>query len=84
MSSAGEGLFNKTMADSAAHPVAAYNGEMTAPTNANQTQASGQAATTSGAGQGQVALARGLRFQAPATALASARRTSTAQPLTAT
>jgi hypothetical protein len=56
MSSAGENLFNKTMADSASHPVTGYNGEMTAPTAANQAQASGQAAASSGAGQGQVAL----------------------------
>jgi hypothetical protein len=56
MSSAGESLFNKTMSDSAAHPITAYGGQITAPTNANQNQATGQAAQTSGTGQGQVAV----------------------------
>jgi hypothetical protein len=60
MSEAGQNLFNKTMADSAAHPVTGYTGQMTAPTSANQNQASGQAAQTSGAGQGQVALGTGV------------------------
>lgn len=56
MSSAGENLFNKTQADSAAHPVAAYGGQMTAPTSANQQQASGQASSNATAGQPQVAM----------------------------
>src|SRR4051812_31192725 len=65
MSSAGQNLFNKTMTDSAAHPVTGYNGEMTAPNTPNQQQASGQAAQTPGMGQGQVGL--GSRIAASAT-----------------
>jgi hypothetical protein len=56
MSQAGQDIFNKTMTDSAAHPITAYGGQMTAPTTANQNQANTQAAQSSGAGQGQVAL----------------------------
>lgn len=60
MSSAGQNLFNKTMADSAANPVTAYKGELSAPTTANQNQASGQAAAGAHTGQGQVALGTGV------------------------
>jgi hypothetical protein len=55
MSDAGQTLFNKSMSDSAASPVAAYKGEMTAPTNAAQKAAMTQATAGAKTGQSQVA-----------------------------
>jgi hypothetical protein len=55
MSDAGQSLYNKANTDSAAHPVAAYNGQLTAPTSGNQQAASQQAAANAGVGQDQVA-----------------------------
>jgi hypothetical protein len=55
MSDAGKSLFDKSMADSAASPVTAYKGELSAPMDANQKSALSQAKSTSNTGQSQIA-----------------------------
>lgn len=55
MSDAGQTLFNKSMTDSAANPVTAYKGSLTAGMDPNQTAASSQAKSTANTGQSQIA-----------------------------
>ena len=53
MSAAGEGLFNEARATSAANPITAYGGSITAPMAANQQTAQGVAAGQQNAGRPQ-------------------------------
>lgn len=54
MSDAGKSLYDKATADSAAHPVTAYTGEMGAPMDPAQQAALNQAKSTANMGQSQI------------------------------